>query len=108
MASWNGCIPLGWNSLKYGKSRTLRRRTHTGDSVVSERVYEFVIAGRIGPNLRSMLADLNIEDRPPNVRLTLRRCDQVTMLRAVAEIAAGTGEIENIRSGPPDSEPNDT
>jgi len=48
------------------------------------------------------------EDRPPNVRLTLRRCDQVTMLRAVAEIAAGTGEIENIRSGPPDSEPNDT
>ena len=65
-------------------------------------VYEFVVNGRIGPNLRSMLADLEIEDRPAHTRLTLRHCDQSSLLCAIGGIAAGTGEIRTIRCGPAD------
>jgi hypothetical protein len=71
------------------------------------RVYEFVVTGRLGPNLRSMLTGLEIEDRPPHTRLTLQPCDQVTLLCAVATIAAGTAEIDTIRSWPAESVPDD-
>ena len=75
---------------------------------MSAPIYEFVVTGRIGPNLRSMLADLEIEDRPPHTRLTLRHCDQATLLCAIGGIAAGTGEIKTIRSGPADPSTNPT
>jgi len=67
---------------------------------MSGRVYEFVVTGRLGPNLRSILTGLEIEDRPPHTRLTLQPCDQVTLLCAIATIAAGEAEIDTIRSWP--------
>lgn len=72
---------------------------------MNEQVYEFVVTGRLGLNLRSMLEGLEIQDRPPRTLLALQHSDQATLLRVVAGISAGAAEIDTIRSWPSETGP---
>jgi len=47
---------------------------------------EFVVLGRLGPYLRSMLADLEIEKRPAESVLVFREPDQISLLSQLATV----------------------
>ena len=61
---------------------------------------EFVVLGALGPHLRSMLADLDIDDRPSETVLLLRDSDESAMLALLAKIAADDREVQAIRCVP--------
>ena len=58
---------------------------------------EFVVLGRFGPYLRSMLADLEIEDRAAESVLVLREPDQVSLLSKLATVIGQGREVQSIR-----------
>jgi len=60
-------------------------------------VFEFVVLGALGPHLRSMLADLEIDDRPSETVLFLRDSDESVLLALLAKIAGDDREVQAIR-----------
>jgi hypothetical protein len=58
---------------------------------------EFVVLGRFGPYLRSMLADLEIEERPAESVLVFREPDQISLLSQLATIIGQGREVQSIR-----------
>jgi hypothetical protein len=59
-------------------------------------VYEFVVAGSLGPVLRSMLADLEIEDRCGDIRLRLINVSDEQLLSLLAVLARADCELEHV------------
>ncbi len=64
---------------------------------MAAEVFEFVVLGALGPHLRSMLADLDIDDRPSETVLFLRDSDESALLSLLAKIAAKDREVQAIR-----------
>ena len=60
--------------------------------------YEFVVAGAFGPQLRSMFADLEVEDRPGQTLLVLHPADDAALLSMLARIADDDRELERIQA----------
>ena len=58
---------------------------------------EFVVLGRLGPYLRSMLADLEIEERPAESILVFREPDQISLLSQLATVIGQGREVQSIR-----------
>jgi|GEM_PF-1015594 hypothetical protein len=58
---------------------------------------EFVVLGRLGPYLRSMLADLEIEERPAESVLVFREPDQISLLSQLATVIGQGREVQSIR-----------
>ena len=59
--------------------------------------YEFVVGGAFGPHLRSMFADLDIEDRRRRTRLVLHAADDAVLLSLLARIAGDDREVESVK-----------
>ncbi len=59
-------------------------------------VYEFVVAGSFGPLLRSMLSDLDIDDRCSETRLRLTNAEDVELFSLLAVILDGDHELERV------------
>lgn len=59
--------------------------------------HEFVVAGSLGPMLRSLLADLDIEHRPVLTRLHLRDANDAELLRVIAGLVHGDRQLELVR-----------
>ncbi|HYN72909.1 MAG TPA: hypothetical protein VES60_10440 [Nakamurella sp.] len=64
---------------------------------MAAEMFEFVVLGVLGPHLRSMLADLDIDDRPSETVLFLRDSDESVLLSLLARIAADDLEVQAIR-----------
>lgn len=64
---------------------------------MAAEMFEFVVLGALGPHLRSMLADLDIDDRPSETVLFLRDSDESVLLSLLARIAADDLEVQAIR-----------
>jgi hypothetical protein len=64
---------------------------------MAAEMFEFVVLGALGPHLRSMLADLDIDDRPSETVLFLRDSDESVLLSLLARIAADDREVQAIR-----------
>src|SRR5664279_3425066 len=60
--------------------------------------YEFVVAGVFGPQLRSMFADLEVEDRPGQTLLVLHSADDAALLSMLTRIADDDRELERIQA----------
>ena len=60
-------------------------------------IVEFVVRGRFGAYLRSVLADLEIEDRPAQSVLVFREPDQLALLELLAKVIGEGREIESVR-----------
>lgn len=63
----------------------------------SGEMFEFVVAGVLGPHLRSMLADLHIDERPCETVLLLQDSDEASLLSLLAKITANDREVQAIR-----------
>jgi hypothetical protein len=59
--------------------------------------YEIVVAGSLGPMLRSLLDDLDIEDPPVLTRLHLRDADDEELLRVIAALVHGGRQLDLVR-----------
>jgi hypothetical protein len=59
--------------------------------------YEFVVSGSIGPVLRSLLADFDIEERPVLTRLHLRDANDAELLHVIAGLVHGDRQLELVR-----------
>ena len=64
---------------------------------MAAEVFEFVVLGALGPHLRSMLADLDVDDRPSETVLFLQDSDESAMLSLLAKIAGDDREVQAIR-----------
>ena len=64
---------------------------------MAAEMFEFVVLGALGPHLRSMLADLDVDDRPSETVLFLQDSDESALLSLLARIAADDREVETIR-----------
>ena len=64
---------------------------------MAAEMFEFVVLGALGPHLRSMLADLDIDDRPSETVLFLRDSDESMLLLLLAKIAGDDREVQAIR-----------
>jgi hypothetical protein len=64
---------------------------------MAAEMFEFVVLGALGPQLRSMLADLDIDERPGETVLLLQNCDEVALLSLLAKIATDDREVQAIR-----------
>ena len=64
---------------------------------MASETFEFVVLGALGPQLRSMLADLDIDDRPSETVLFLRDSDESMLLSLLAKIAGDDREVQAIR-----------
>jgi len=64
---------------------------------MAAEMFEFVVLGALGPHLRSMLADLDIDDRPGETVLFLRDSDESALLSLLAKIAGDDREVRAIR-----------
>ena len=60
-------------------------------------IVEFVVLGRFGAYLRSVLSDLEIEDRPAQSVLILREPDQTALLQLLATVIGEGREVQSIR-----------
>ena len=60
-------------------------------------VYEFVVAGALGPYLRSMLSELQVEERPRHDLLVLTDSDESSLLSLLARIAGDDREVQAMR-----------
>ena len=64
---------------------------------MAAEMFEFVVLGALGPHLRSMLADPDVDDRPSETVLFLQDSDESALLSLLARIAADDREVETIR-----------
>lgn len=65
---------------------------------MASETIEFVVLGALGPQLRSMLADLDIDERPGETVLLLQDCDESALLSLLAKIVARDDrEVQAIR-----------
>ena len=64
---------------------------------MAAEMFEFVVLGALGPLLRSMLADLDVDDRPGETVLFLRDSDESALLSLLAKIAGDDREVQAIR-----------
>jgi len=64
---------------------------------MAAEMFEFVVLGALGPHLRSMLADLEVDDRPSETVLFLQNSDESALLSLLAKIAANDREVQAIR-----------
>jgi len=58
--------------------------------------YELVVGGAFGPVLRSMLDDLDIEDRPGCTRMVLHDAKDADLLALLAIVVSDDRELEQI------------
>jgi len=64
---------------------------------VDSDIVEFVVLGRFGAYLRSVLADLEIEDRPAQSVLVFREPDQLALLQLLATVIGEGREVQSVR-----------
>ena len=64
---------------------------------MASETFEFVVLGALGPQLRSMLADLDIDERPGETVLLLHDSDESALLSLLARIATDDREVQAIR-----------
>jgi len=64
---------------------------------MASETFEFVVLGGLGPQLRSMLADLDIDERPGETVLLLQDSDESALLSLLAKIATDDREVQAIR-----------
>ena len=64
---------------------------------MASETFEFVVLGALGPQLRSMLADLDIDERPGETVLLLQDSDESALLSLLAKIATDNREVQAIR-----------
>jgi len=64
---------------------------------VDSDIVEFVVLGRFGAYLRSVLSDLEIEDRPAQSVLVFREPDQLALLQLLATVIGEGREVESVR-----------
>ena len=64
---------------------------------MAAEMFEFVVLGALGPHLRSMLADLDVDDRPGETVLFLQDSDESALLSLLAKIAGDDREVQAIR-----------
>jgi len=60
-------------------------------------LFEFVVSGTLGPYLRSMLADLEIEHRPAESVIVLVDPDELSLLSLLAKVTGENREVQSIR-----------
>ena len=66
-------------------------------STIEGGCYEFVVAGALGPYLRSMLSELQVEERPRHDLLVLTDSDESSLLSLLVRIAGDDREVQAIR-----------
>jgi hypothetical protein len=64
---------------------------------MASETFEFVVLGALGPQLRSMLADLDIDERPGETVLLLQDSDESALLSLLAKISTDDREVQAIR-----------
>jgi len=63
---------------------------------MSGGVYEFVVAGAIGPLLRSMLVELEVRDRPAETWLFLSHADESKLFAVLTAVVNEDRVVESI------------